>query len=96
MTHRTPLTATTDVLGDKITVIYQPHNLMWLSPTHGEQFDTAADAMRAELRAYMLECGQDLDTVADEIESYVADMRRSDTVDCQCGEIYGAEVEAQS
>lgn len=78
MTIQQPLTATTNVFGDKITVIYQPHSGMWISPAHGETFTAADDAMRAELRAYMRSCGEDADAMRDEIDGYVADMRRSD------------------
>ena len=71
-----PVTAySADVFGDQIRVIYQPHNGMWLSPAHGEQSDSPADAMRAELRAYMQSCGEDVEALADEIEGYVTDMR---------------------
>lgn len=65
-----------DVYGDHVAIVFQPHSGRWLSPAHGETFIAPRDAMRAELRAYMLSCGVDPDSApaADEIEHYLTEI----------------------
>lgn len=71
------MTRTTNVFGDQIAILSTP-NGHWMSPAHGETYIEAADAMRAELRAYMESCGEDPDALADAIEGYIAEMRDGD------------------
>lgn len=65
---------TTNICGDVLTV--SRVGGMWVSPTNGRQHPRAADAMRAELRAYLSASGEDVDSdeMAEMIEGYISAM----------------------
>ena len=73
--NATANTATLDVSGDTLEVRWT--GSVWVAPTNGSQHARIGDAMRVELEAYYLACGEDLDEHADEIDSLLANIQRS-------------------
>ena len=57
------------ISGDKLTVNWT--GSVWQSPSTGEQFAHARDAMRVEVAAYLTSCGV---YDADEVEDAIAGM----------------------
>ena len=65
---------TVDVYGDKLKVRWDGN--VWVSPHNGQQHSRSTDAMRSELEAYFLACGEDVEDeqTAEEIEGYLSQM----------------------
>lgn len=68
-------TYTTTIHGDTLSVL-RTESGMCMAPADGTQHLGPDDAMRAEIEAYMVSCGEDLDSelVQADITSYVSAM----------------------
>ena len=70
-------TKTLDMHGDNLQVTWDGNT--WVSPCNGQQHSHARNAMRAELERYLLDCGEDTDEMADEIEGHLDRMTDAET-----------------
>lgn len=65
-------TATLDVFGDELKVIWT--GSVWQAPCCGSQHARAKDAMRVELERYLSDCGEDVSEMADEIDDMLGNI----------------------
>ena len=70
MSNATKITATLDVFGDILEVIWDGN--VWVAPVNGQQYSHRNEAMRAELTSYLSACGEDVES--DEIQEQIADL----------------------
>lgn len=61
---------TVNIHGDILTINWT--GSVWVSPYNGQQHGRATDAMRAEIAAYLLSCGEDVDE--DDVNELLAEM----------------------
>lgn len=68
----TMTTRTVDIHGDILTIHWT--GSVWESPSCGAQFGSPRDAMRVEVRAYLLACGERGDALEAEVEQWLDEM----------------------
>jgi len=63
-----------NVCGDELAVCWDGN--VWVSPHNGQQHSRAEHAMRSELEAYFMACGDDVEDeeIAEQIDGYVTQM----------------------
>lgn len=63
-----------EMFGDTLTVRWDGNT--WVSPHNGQQHAHARDAMRSEIEAYYLACGEDLEDeeIVEQVENHLANM----------------------
>lgn len=70
MSTQTQNTATLDVFGDTLEVIWDGN--VWVAPVNGQQYSHRNEAMRAELTAHLSACGEDTDS--ESVKEQIADL----------------------
>lgn len=63
-----------NVCGDELRVHWDGN--VWVSPHNGQQHSRATHAMRSEIEAYFIACGEDIDdeAISDQIDGYLSQM----------------------